>query len=188
MLQERTGNQKDDSTMDLALIVLIVLLIVFIKRIFAFFTALPMPWSTVGQVALFAGLIVGCYLFFTKRVSDYRYSVIYRQPEEGETNIFGDEKKYPWPEGTVLFERMIANKGRLLVAVEPTELVALMEPGETHPEKVTALCTEHLSGKAKRKSHTLIYRRKNKLYAVRFSPTQKMVGHIRSALAANDAR
>jgi hypothetical protein len=188
MLQERTANKKDDSTKDLILIVLIVLVFVFIKRIFTFLAGLPMPWNTIGQGALFIGLIAGCYLFFTKRISDFRYSVIYHQPGEGETNIFGDEQKYPWPEGTVLFERMVANKGRLLVTVEPSELVALVEPGETYEEKTTAFRTEHFSGKAWRKSHTLIYRRKNKLYATLFSPSQEMAAHIRNAIDANAAR
>lgn len=188
MLQERTGNKKDSTVMDFILIAVIILVIVYIKKIFALCMTFPSPWNAIAQAAVFIAFVAGCYLFYTKRITDLRYSVVYHQPEEGEKNIFGDEKEYPWPVGTVLFERMIANKGKLIFTIEPAELVALLEPGETYGEKISAFRTERLSGAGKRKSHTLIYKKKNKLYAAFFSPTDEFAGHVRDAVAANAAR
>ncbi len=188
MLQERSDGGKDSARLDLLIIVVFVLLIVFIKRIAAFIKALPEPWNVVLQAALFLVLVALCYFLYAKRIRDYRYSIVYHQPGEGEENIFGEEKPYPWKEGTVLFERMIANKGRFVGKIEPAELVALLAPGEEYAEKIGFSRTESFSGKSARKSFSLVYRRRNKLFAVRFSPSEEMAARVREAIAANAAQ
>ncbi len=183
MLQERTGGRKDDSKLDFIYLVLLVVIIVFIRRILDFFAALPSPWNSIVQGLLFIGLIVMCYLFYAKRLCDYRYSIVYHQPAEGEENIFGEQKQYPWAEGTVLFERMVGSKGKLIEEVKPGELVALLEPGEAYIEKIGAFRLDRLATARARKCHTLIYRRKDKLYAARFTPSGEMARRIREAAA-----
>lgn len=187
MYQQLSDNKKDSSTLDFILIVGLIIVAFFLRRIIDAVAALPAPYSGIGQGAVIIGIIVLCYLVYTRRVSTFRYSIVYQQPKEGEENIFGKEAPYPWPEGTVLFERMVANKGKLQETVTPDELVALVEPGEKYSSPIGFFNMNSFTGKDKKSAHLLVYRRKGRLWAARIHPDETMVSHIATAIenAAN---
>ncbi|HWQ57875.1 MAG TPA: hypothetical protein VN540_02555 [Clostridia bacterium] len=189
MLQERSGGAKDDPGMDLFFVILIVLLIVFAKNIVGLFRLLPAPWDTVVLVAAALFIAIFFYLFFTKRIVDYRYSLASGGDGEGEDGApEGDKPLIGTKEGTVLFERMIANKGRLVEKVEPEELVALVEPGKSYAERIGAGDVKRCSGLSAAKSHLLVYLRESRLMAVRFSPGTAMARRIREVIEAHETR
>lgn len=185
MFQERTG-AKDDSRQDLFYVALILALIVFAKNILTLIKLLPAPWSVVARILAVLGLALLFYLFFTRRIIDYRYTVSCCRDEQGDGEEGGRAPTYA--DGTVLFERMVANKDRLVEKVEPGEFVVLTAPGEALPEGLAARDIVRCSAKSANKSHLLVYRREDQLRAVRFSPTPAMAERVREAIAANAAR
>lgn len=188
MHQERTGRKSESAGVDFVILIALVLAFVFARRIFDFFATFRAPWDAIAKAFLFLLICGACYYYYRARLCDFRYSIIYRQIKPGELNIFGEDKPYPWEEGTVLFERTTGKKGKFLLAVKPAQLEALLEPGEAFGEKISFLNTERYSELLARRSHTLVYRENGKLGAVRFSPTEQMVGLIREAIAAKAAQ
>lgn len=185
MFQERTG-AKDDPRQDLFYVALILAFIIFAKNIFAILSSLPAPWDAAAKIASVAGLALAVWLFYRIRIVDYRYSVACRRDggEDGEQ----EEQAPAYAEGTVLFERMTANRGRLVERVEPRELVALIAPGGALPEGLASRDIMRCSALEAKKSHLLVYRREDRLRAVRFSPTQALAERVREAIAAIAAR
>lgn len=184
MFQDRTGNDKGSMWKDFVIVVLLLAMMIFLRKMLDACATLPNPWNVIAQGVVFAVLIVLCYFIYRSRITDYRYTVIYHQPAEGEENAFGKTQPYPWDEGTVLVERMVANKGRILEMIKPDEYTALLAPGEEYTDKIPFARCENLSPKSKKKSYTLVYRRDGKLGAVYFLPSDEMVNHIKTSNCA----
>lgn len=181
MLQFRTGNDRDSMKRDFVIVVLLLAIMIFLRKILDLCSALANPWNMIAQGIVFAVIIALVYVVYRSRITDYRYTVIYHQPAEGEENAFGKMQPYPWDEGTVLIERMVANKGKLLETVKPEEFEALLAPEEEFSEKISFTRSENLSSKSKKKSYTLVYRRAGKLGAVYFLPSEEMAGYIKTS-------
>ena len=179
MHQETVQGGKESAKVDFIIVVAFVFVILFIRQIIDLVAALPAPFNAIGQLALLAGVVVVLALVYDRRISGYRYTIVYRQIEEGEENEFGHAKPYPWPVGAILFERIVGKKGKILEKIDPEEFVALLAPGETYPERVGFLNSSRLTVKRSKTAHTALFRRKGRLYAIVFHPTEEMVGYIR---------
>ena len=109
MYQHTNDNQKFTSVLDIILVIIILAVIVFIKKITTFFSSIP--YGGLMNLAIFIGIVVFCLYVYKRRLCSYRYTIYYRQPE-GEDE-FGQPLTNPYPLGTMLFERMTANKGKI---------------------------------------------------------------------------
>lgn len=65
---------------------------------------------------------------YKRRICAFRYTVIFQPAPEGQLDKFGNQLVWPWPIGTVLFERMVGGKGKIAQEIAPSELVALVKP------------------------------------------------------------
>ncbi len=192
MYQQPLQNQKNSSKLDLLLFILFIGIALFMRQITDFFTALPAPWNTAGQILLFLMFIGICLFVYKRRLCSYRYTVIFAPAPEGELDPYGNPLEWPWPIGTVLFERMVSNKGNLVEEVPPAELLALLSPGqapesgllENGGKKPNYFNTTRMTRYSAKKAHTLVFRRKGKIRYIAFHPDETMCGHIETLLAA----
>lgn len=178
MYQHTNDNQHISAKFDLVLVIVMIAFIVFMRQITNFISSLP-GGGILNVLVLFA-LIAGCYIIYRKRLCSYRYTIYFEQPKEGEPDAFGNvQTTQPYPLGTMLFERMIANKGRLYEAVRYDEFVALIVPGETYSEKINLLNYAKLTVYSNKTAYTLVFRRKDKLYGIYFHPDAKFIDCMR---------
>lgn len=182
MYQQSCENKKGSSTVDVILIIALIAVIILIRRLVDLAATLPNPFNYIGQAAIVIVAVALCYLLYTRRITHFRYSIIYKQVGEGEENIFGQQQPYPWPEGTVLIERMVAEKGKLLEKIDPDELVELSAPGEAPKERVPSLDMNNFTGGKRDEARILVYRRRGKLCGARLSPDETMAGYIAEAV------
>lgn len=192
MYQETLESKKSSTALDLLLVVLLLLIIIFIKQISVWVSALPSPFNAICQLLVFALIIYIVYIVYAKRIRSYRYSILYDQPEEGAV----DENdiplpRYPYETGSVFFERMIGEKGKMNEHVKPDELLSLLKPGEkwasSGDDAPSWLRTTKQSNKKRKTAHQLIYRRKGKIYLIYFHPTDALIGHIEARLNTNQS-
>ena len=174
MYQQTNDNQKVTSTGDLILVIVLIAIIVFIKKISNFLTSLG-PVGTYLMVVLALFLVAAIYFIYRKRLCSYRYTLFYQDPPEGELDEYGQPAKQPYPLGTVLFERMTGGKGRLYEALKPEDIVALLEPGEKYSEKIGFFNMARLTVYSAKTAHTLVFRRKGKLFGIYFHPTAEFL-------------
>lgn len=193
MYQQKLESEKSSSRFDFLLVILFLLIAIFMRQIVDFCMALPAPWKGLSQMLFFCAFVGICLFIYKRRICSYRYTVVYAPPPEGEVDAYGNPMEWPWPVGTVLFERMVSNKGNLGEGVAPQELVALIKPGEpiTAPnmpgipeQKPTPLNTARLTRNAKKTAHTLVFLRKGKLGYIMFHPDETFCSHLEALLAA----
>ncbi len=181
MHQERTGGTSQNTAIDTAILVVLVVVIVFARRIFYALSSFSAPWNTVARIAIFVLLGGVCYYYYEMRVRDFRYSFILRRPE-GEPD---EAAAGAWAPGTVLFESVSGKKKRLLAVMKPAQFVALLAPGETYEPGVGFLRTQRFAGAFARGLHTLVYREGEKLCAVRFLPSGELLALLRDEFGAD---
>jgi flagellar basal body-associated protein FliL len=166
--------------LDTALIIIFIVIVLFAREISNVASSLPSPINVIVQIFLL-GAIVGVLLWvYEKRISTFRYTVVYDPYVKEE----GDESTEPLPykKGTLMFERMVANKGKLVECVTKDEFVALMKPGEKYSEGVSFLRASNLSTAKCEESYTLIFRRSNKLYSIMFAPDEEFLKRLNEAM------
>ena len=176
MYQHTNDNQRSTSVGDLILVIVLIAIIVFIKKISDWITTLPL--SGLWTALLVILLIGGIFFIYKKRLCSYRYTIYYKAPPEGELDEFGNQAESPYPLGTILFERMTGGKGKLYEGVNAKDIVALVKPGESYPEKIGFFNLSKLSVYAQKTAHLLVFRRKGKLYGIYFHPNEEFVAHV----------
>lgn len=180
MHQEVSETKKGSAVIDIVLVAILVLMMVFIRTLLNLTQALPQPLNQIGTVLIFVILVGICYYIYAKRICSYRYTTIYAQPKEGELNAFGEAAPYSYDVGTVCFERMIANKGKIALMVLPEEIIALIAPDEPFPTLPARATEERCTTLPVKNAHKLIYKQKNRYYYASFTPSEKLVGYIKA--------
>lgn len=196
MYQQHLKDEKSTSVTDLLLVVLFLLLAIFMRQIVDFCAALPAPWRSLSQLMLFILFVGICLFIYKRRICSYRYTVIFEAVPEGELDQYGNQRVWPWPVGTVLFERMVANKGKIIEEIAPTELIALVKPdanaiGIIAPEgtlqKPNFLNTARLTLFPRKTASMLVFVRNGKTGYIFFHPDDTLSGHIETLLHAKHA-
>ena len=126
-------------------------------------------------MALLLALVAACYWIYRQRLCTYRYTIFFEQPPEGELDEYGEQATQPYPLGTILFDRMVSSKGKLYEGVNAHDFVALIPPGKKYEEKISFFNYAKLTVYPIKTAHTLVFRRKGKLYGIYFSPKPEMI-------------
>ncbi len=191
MYQQHLKDEKSTSLTDFLLVVLFLLIAVFMRQIVDFCATLPAPWHSLSQFALFLSFVGICLFIYKRRICSYRYTVVFKPAPEGEVDQYGNQLVWPWPIGTVLFERMVANKGKLAEEIAPAELVALVKPdtvGLFSPsgalKKPGFFNTARLTRLPRKTASMLVFERNGKLGYILFHPDEMLTGHLEALLAA----
>ena len=185
MYQQTNDNQKFSSVVDIILVIAVLAIIVFIKSITNFFTtSLPAPFNAICNIALLFLIVGFCLFVYKRRLCSYRYAIYYQEPEVREEDAFGDPVSWPYPLGAVTFERMTGGRGKLCEGMDPKDFVALLEPGEKYEvngEKISFFNYARLTVYSARTAHTLVFRRKGKLYGIYFHPNEDFIAHMKES-------
>ncbi len=186
MHQEISENKKGSAVVDIVLVAVLVLMMVFIRTVLNFTQTFPKPFNQISTILVFVILMGICYYIYAKRICSYRYTTIYAQPKEGELNAFGEDAPYSYDVGTVCFERMVANKGKIAVMVLPGEIISLVAPGEAFPVLPARATEERCTTLPVKTAHKLIFKQKNRYFYATFTPSEKLVGYINEYLASRE--
>lgn len=188
MFQQVSGGAKDSSKMDFIIILALVLLIIFIRRLSELFAAFASPFNIIAQVFLFGAIVAGLLMLYERRLCSYRYSIVYdpspKTDEEG--NVIS--APITWKKGTFLFERMVAVKGKVIEAVQPEEFVKLIKPEKPCTDENGNAVAIPISRQSKltnlpaKKAYKLIFRRSGRLYSIDFSPDEEFLCYVEKAM------
>ena len=176
-MHRETNQSVDSKTIDLLLVVGLLVLIIFATAIKNLVVSLPA--GGILRYAAFGLMLAAGYFLYTRRLVSYRYT------------LYAEEQK-EHPAGTFVIDRMVADKGREALFLLPENLMALVAPGEAWSagafgEKPGRVRRRKLSIGSSKTAHTLLYQKENKIYALRFHPSKKLVRLLRTALE-NTAR
>lgn len=114
-------------------------LILFIVLIIAFFAVgavvmyLEKLFDSNVPRYVFIGLVLAAiYAIYRLRIIGFRYTVFYKEPEIVYDPRFDDmitHEDYPYPVGTIVFERIVSAKGTTIETLCGGDVVAVCAPG-----------------------------------------------------------
>ncbi|MBQ1685616.1 MAG: hypothetical protein II072_08925 [Clostridia bacterium] len=183
MFQESVDRSHGSSKSDLVL---------FIVLIAAFFTVGAIVFILENNFGsklpryIFIGAVLAClYLVYRLRIVGYRYTIFHEEPKPVYDPRFDDmilHEDYPYPVGTVVFERIVSAKGTILFTVDRSEIEALAKPGEDCGLKAE---TEFNAACRKpEKAYSLFFRKDGQLVCVYFDPSEEFLGYLQKILSA----
>ncbi len=178
MYQQSVDRSHGSSKSDL------ILLLVLVAAFFsagAIVFALESRFTTRLPRYIFIGAVLLClYLVYRLRLVGYRYTVFYEAPKPvfdeklGETIIHED---YPYPLGTVVFERIVSAKGTKLFAVDRTDIIRFAKPGEACPEAEGADVID-LSCRRADQAHALVINKDGRRVKVLIDPDEEFARYL----------
>lgn len=173
MYQQKVQRQGNSAKLDFVLLFIFIMVVFFARQISSLAAALPAPFNIIVQIFLLGAIIAALLWVYEKRICSFRYSVVY----DPAANTENDENAEPLPykKGTLIFERMVADKGKIVECVTRDEIVALLKPGETYPEGIPFTRAGALTTLGAKASHTLIFRRNGKLHSLLFAPDEEFL-------------
>lgn len=189
MYQYHTQEGKSSSASDLLLVVFFVAVAFGMRPIVDLLSAVPAPFGGILKIALVVLFVGICYFFYAFRLCSYRYTVIHSPRRDDEPDRYGNKAEWPWPVGTVVVEKMVANKGSIIEEITPDELTGFIRAGEAdaffaaHPEiNRDALRAERYTRPFEKKRSYLIFRRNDALRAAAFCPDETFAEHLETLL------
>ena len=187
MYQETNGGnatKKQDLLLFFGLLALVILARMLMNAVSS------IPHGSILQIPLFIGLILVCLAIYKKRLCSYRYTLFNME--------YGNQRRNPYPLGTLVFEQFSGGKGRIVDTVAPGEMQAIVtdtgtaagigvigydpEALQSAVKKAAVLCT----GK-KSEASTLIFKRDGRYQAIAFKPSDKLVKMLEEIIAAVNA-
>lgn len=207
MLQENARGYKSSMLGDFILMIIMFVVIVFMRAIYNFILTLPYSKVLIGVIFLI--LVLFLILIYKKRIVSYRYTVFstYVDPEEekvifvdddgNELDMFGDPvkkedeldaygdpvKKDNGPEiGTLVFERMVGDKGKIAQVVEPKSVLGIFNPDEAIPEDIKVKRSVSMTVLSRKTAHKIVYESKTGNECVYFHPSDNFIDTLRKTL------
>ena len=179
MFQESADKMKGTIRSDT---VLFIILIVFFFAAGSVATVLKNHFNSNIPLYVFAAVLGGLILLvYRLRLTGYRYTIFYKEPETEYDERFGEEithEDYPYPIGTIVVERIVSAKGQILEVILKEELEAILEPGEQFA------ADEELSFSTKKNeaSRSIVFRREGRTYRMYFAPSDEFKKYVETVL------
>lgn len=136
---------------------------------------------TLVNILFVAIVVLACLLVYNRRLSAFRYTLFYEEPEPYEDPAYGGivTPKLACPIGTLIVQKGIADKGKVLETVYLDDMEELIPPNGSSTISVgegvkvkTLILTK---GKAET-AHTLVFTRDGAVYRLLFHPDEKLAG------------
>ena len=140
--------------------------------------------SSIPRYVFFACALAVLFVIYRVRIVGYRYTVFYEAPKPVYDPRFDDmmlHEDYPYPVGTLVFERIVSAKGTILFTVDRSEIVALALPGEAAGD-FTEDQSLNLACQKEQESHSLYFRKDGKLIRLYFAPDEEFLACLEKAL------
>jgi len=188
MLQERNENGAAKAS-DIILAIGLIMLAVFSN--IALKALAPTLGQGVGRMVAFLLFVAACGLIYKKRLSSYRYTLYYQEPEEGDGGEYNQTPEHQFSVGTLVVESMVGDKAQTVIEVAACEMQALFKPDGpssvitgnegNKPAKIHKLS---LTKGPNVKAHSLFFFQQGKCYMLYFSPSDEMARLLNEAIAA----
>ena len=185
MFQESIDKFGNSSWKDILLFVLLIVVffsvggvVLYLEKVFGGTKAPRYIYIAIAFVAI--------YLIYRFRILGFRYTVFYKAPKPEFDPRFNDmmlHEDYPYPVGTVVFEKTASAKGKILAAVSRDRIKAFLKPGEKYAEPEKISDTMNLSCGKIEKAHSIVYEKDGKLCCIYFKPSQKFTEYIDCIMA-----
>ena len=186
MFQESVDRSHGSSKSDL---------ILFLVLIAAFFTVGAIVFwlenkfgSSIPRYVFIAAVLAALYIVYRLRIVGYRYTVFYEAPKPVYDARFDDmmlHEDYPYPVGTIVFERIVSAKGTVLLTVDKSEIECLLKPGETSPG-LSPDAVYNLACRKAEQAHSLFFRKDGRLVLVLFDPSEEFLGYVGRIITGSD--
>lgn len=188
-MYQETNGANTTKKQDLLLFFGLLVLVVFARLLMNAVSAVP--HGGILQIPIFVLLVLLCLWIYKRRLCAYRYTLFNSEPEEGDLDQYGNQRKNPYPLGTLVFEQLSGGKSKLVDAVSPAEMQALLSSGsigaigenaeaiKAAAAKAAVLCTGKRS-----EASTLIFKRGGKYQAIAFKPGSELSGMLEEIIAA----
>lgn len=179
MFQESVDRSHGSSRSDLILFLMLVVaffavggIVLYLEKKFG---------STIPRYVFIALVLAAVYAVYRLRLIGYRYTIFYEAPKPVYDPRFDDmmiHEDYPYPVGTVVFERIVSAKGTIIDTIDRSEIEALAKPGETADGFAVNGGTANLGCRKPEKAYSLYYRRDGKLNLIYFDPSKEFLGYL----------
>lgn len=175
MYQQSVDRSHGSSKSDL--ILLIGLIVAFFAIGAVVFVLESNLGSKLPRYIFIALALIALYLIYRLRLVGYRYTVFFKEPEPVYDPRFDDmmlHEDYPYPVGTVVFERIVSAKGSVLLTVDKSNIVALTAPNCAPPAGEVSR-TVDFSCTKRDKAYSLYFNYEGGLARVLFAPDDEFL-------------
>ncbi len=137
--------------------------------------------GTLVNILFVAIVVLACLLVYNRRLSAFRYTLFYEEPEPYEDPAYGGivTPKLAYPIGTLIVQKGIADKGKVLETVYLDDMEELIRPNGPAAisvgEGVKVKTLKLTRGKSET-AHTLVFTRDDVVYRLQFHPDEKLTG------------
>ncbi len=172
------GSQKSD------LILFIVLIIAFFA-VGAVVMHLEKLFDSNVPRYVFIGLVLAAiYAVYRLRIIGFRYTVFYKEPETVYDPRFDDmitHEDYPYPVGTIVFERIVSAKGTIIETLCGSDIVAVCTPGSEYSgENASSIIdSANVSCRKTERAYSVVYKKGGALHRIFFNPDEEFLNHVR---------
>lgn len=177
MYQQSVDRAHGSAKSDLVLLILLILAFFGIGAI-VFYLEAKLD-SRIPRYAFIVLALAALYLIYRLRLVGYRYTVFFKEPEPVYDPRFDDmmlHEDYPYPVGTVVFERIVSANGSVILAISKENIVAFRAPGE--PEFDGVGTVHDFSCTKRDNAYSLYYRDAGSLSRVLFAPDEEFIAGI----------
>ena len=179
MYQESVDKSGNSSKADVILFILLLVAFFLVGSVALYLESVFS--STAPRYIFICAVLVAIYFIYRARLIGFRYTIFHKQPEPVYDPRFDDmilHEDYPYPVGTIVFERIVSAKGTILLTLSAEELVASLAPGADVSKYGDVHDAYNFSCVKLEKSHSLIYEKDGKLNRLYFCPGEEMLGYI----------
>ena len=83
--------------------------------------------SHIPRYVFIAAVLIGIYIFYRLRLIGFRYTVFYKELEpvyDPRFDAFKPVESYPYPVGTLIFERIVSAKGTIIKKLDVRDIIS----------------------------------------------------------------
>ena len=181
MYQQSVDKAWISAKKDLLIFILMILLFFLLGAIMLY---LENTFSTNVPRYIFIGIIlIGLYAFYRLRLIGYRYTVFYKPLEpvyDPRFDAMRPVESYPYPVGTVIFERIVSAKGTILLTLDVSEIISVdkfsVDNAANHGKSLNVRSSN------KGDAYILVYSKNGVEGSVLFSPDEEFLEHLHEAI------
>ena len=180
MFQESIDKFGNSSWKDILLFVLLIIVFFSVGAVILYLEK-ALGGTHAPRYIYIAISLLAVYLIYRFRIVGFRYTIFYKTPKPEYDPRFNDmmlHEDYPYPVGTIVFEKTESAKGKILAAVSREQISAFLKPGEQYDESDKISESLNLSSGKIEKAHTLIYDKDGKICRIYFKPSEEFIKYI----------
>lgn len=135
--------------------------------------------SRIPRYVFIAAILIGIYIFYRLRLIGFRYTVFYKELEPVYDPRFDANKpveSYPYPVGTLIFERIVSAKGTIIKKVDVRDIISFKKNEQNSKPETKSVY--YLTAGKNAEAYSLVFYDGEKESTIIFSPDSEFVQHL----------